>query len=416
MPNFKYQAMNAKGKQVSGNIEAESSIDAINKLREMGFFPTSVTEEMAVRKGGGAAERKGAAVGRPSLFQSKKVSAQKLAIVIRQFATLIAAGLPLLRSIKVLVDQQEPGYLKQILARLMESVESGSSFSDALKEYPDVFSKLFISMIKAGELSGAFDTVLNRLADYFEKTEKLKKKVQGAMIYPAAILTVAGLILGFLMAFIIPKFAQMFADMDLTLPLITQLLISISLLVKEFWYAPFLVLPLIILGVRTLLKNKAVRAALDRLLIQAPLFGDLFLKVYISRFARTLSTLISSGVPLLQALQNVRDAVGNDVVATAIMSIHDNVREGESIVEPMKSSAVFSPMVVNMIDVGEETGSMDAMLIKIADAYDEDVDNAVAGLTSLLEPIMIVTLAVIVGFLVIALFLPLVSLVSQLSK
>lgn len=414
MPIFKYQAMNSKGKQVSGTIEAESSIEAINKLRENSFFPTSVSETTAAKGESVTAKKKFLSTD-ITLFESKSVSMMKLTVFVRQFATLISAGLPLLRSIRVLSDQQSKGYLKKVLDQIALSVEAGSSFSEALKEYPEVFSKLFVSMVKAGEISGAFDVVLNRLADYFEKTMKLRKKVISAMVYPACIMTVALAILAFLMAFIIPKFGEMFADMELELPAVTELLITMSHGVKEYWYAPVFAIIVLSFIFKMMIKNDKFRYAFDKIKINIPMFGSLFLKVYISRFTRTLSTLISSGVPLLQALMNIKDTIGNEVVAAAITNIHNNVREGESIVEPMKDSPVFSPLVVNMIDVGEETGSMDSMLARIADSYDDDVDNAVSSLTSLLEPLMIVILAVIVGFIVIALFLPMISLVTQLS-
>ncbi|MDX9702112.1 MAG: type II secretion system inner membrane protein GspF [Candidatus Auribacterota bacterium] len=419
MQKFKYVAMTNQGKEVTGLIEAENTTIAIGQLREKGLFPTSIAPD----KGGKSAnsprsknsgKKKSMLNMEIKLFTSGRVKTSLLALFTRQLATLIDAGLPLLRSINVLREQQSQGTLKNTLEDVAMSVEGGSSFSEALGKFPKIFTPLYVNMIKAGEAGGVLEVVLNRLAEFAEKSEKLKKRIKSAMVYPAFVIGVAAAVLSFLVTFIVPKFAEMFYDLKLELPWMTSFLITVSDLFKKQWYIPLIAIAALIVVLKLIRKSKKGKYLIDKLLLNFPLIGMLIRKVAIARFTRTLGTLITSGVPILQSLMIVKDTSGNEVVSRAVEKVHDSIREGESIVEPLKSSTVFPPMVISMIEVGEETGALAEMLIKIADNYDEDVDAAVEGLTSLLEPFLIVFLAVVVGFIVIAMFMPLISLLQQL--
>ena len=428
MPKFNYVALDARGQESAGVLEAPNSNDVIAHLRQSGYFPTSVVEE---GKGGGAraAKKKSPKAvatksGSPAkkgggivLFQKKTIKAKTLMIFTRQLATLIDAGLPLLRGLNVLAKQEKDLVLKNTINLLAEGVTGGSTFSESLAQHPKIFNKLYINMVKAGELGGVLELVLNRLAEFQEKAEKIKNKVVAAMFYPVVVIIIAMLILSFLLVFIVPKFQQIFHDMlgNKPLPGITQFVIDASNILKSEWY--YVVGGIIVLTVtyRIFAGSAAGRIVLDRLKLYMPLFGDLTRKSSISRFSRTLGTLVTSGVPILQALNITRDTAGNSVIADAITKVHDSVKEGESIVQPLEASGVFPPMVISMIDVGEETGQLPEMLLKIAEVYDDEVDNAVSGLTSLLEPIMIVILAVIVGTIVIALFMPLISIIQGMQ-
>ena len=352
-----------------------------------------------------------------SLFTNKSVKPQQLVMFIRQFATLINAGLPLLKSIKVLWEQQKAGTLKKTLENITDQVENGSTLSESLIKHPNVFSKLFINMVRAGEAAGAMDIVLLRVADFYEKSYKIKAKVKSALIYPIIVVCAAIGVLLFLVLFIIPRFAEMFKDMGVALPMPTRILIGLTNAML-LWYTWVFIIGFfaLLFFLYYLVKRTATgRYRIDYVKLYFPMFGILVQKVAIARFARTLGTLVSSGVPLLKALNIVKDVIGNDVVAMAVSKVSDSIREGESIAGPLKQHKVFSPIVINMIDVGEETGRLDEMLMKIADNYDDDVDIAIGSLTSMLEPVLIITLAFIVGSIVISLFLPLVSLISTLG-
>ncbi len=344
-------------------------------------------------------------------------------IFTRQLATLIDAGLPLLRGLNVLAKQEKDVVLKGTINNLADAVQGGSTFSESLAQHPKIFNKLYINMVKAGELGGVLELVLNRLAEFQEKAQKIKNKVVSAMFYPIIVLFIAVVIMGFLLVFIVPKFQQIFHDMlgDSKLPGLTEFVISCSNVVKSAFWPPlnFLItagiLFVVILAYVGFASSKFGRRFLDMTKLKAPVFGDLTRKNSISRFSRTLGTLVTSGVPILQALNITRETAGNTIIGEAIGKVHDSVKEGESIVQPLEASGVFPPMVISMIDVGEETGQLPEMLLKIAEVYDDEVDNAVAGLTSLLEPIMIVFLAVVVGTIVIALFLPLIEIIKKMS-
>ena len=427
MPRFTYVALNSRGEESTGLLEAASTNEAIGQLRQAGFFPTSVYEE---GKGGGrdgkAAKRaaKTARVIQPRarkgivLFQRKKVKPKLLMIFTRQLATLIDAGLPLLRGLNVLAKQERDAVLKNTINNLAESVQGGSTFSESLAQFPLIFNDLYINMVKAGEIGGVLELVLTRLAEFQEKAAKIKNKVAAAMVYPLIVMTMAIAIMGFLLVFIVPKFEAIFHDMlgDRPLPVITTFVITVSRFVQGHWLVLLVLLFAVLAGYKFANRTAKGRATFDRVQLGFPLFGDIIRKTAISRFSRTLGTLVTSGVPILQALNITRETAGNMVIARAIGQVHASVKEGESIVQPLEASAAFPPMVVSMIDVGEETGQLPEMLLKIADVYDDEVDNSVAAMTAALEPIMIVFLAVVVGTIVIALFLPLISIIQGLQQ
>ena len=304
--------------------------------------------------------------------------------------------------------------LKNTINRLADSVQGGSTFSEGLAQHPRIFNDLYVNMVKAGELGGVLEVVLTRLAEFQEKAQKIKNKVVAAMVYPLIVLFLAVGIMTFLLVFIVPRFEAIFHDMlgDKPLPTITVFVIGVSGFVQNHWAILVGILVAVVIGYKVLARTRAGRNFLDRVRLRAPLFGDLIRKTAISRFSRTLGTLVTSGVPILQALTITRETAGNSVIARAISQVHDSVKEGESIVLPLETSGAFPPMVISMIDVGEETGQLPEMLLKIAEVYDDEVDNSVAALTSLLEPIMIVFLAIVVGAIVIAMFLPLVGILD----
>jgi type IV pilus assembly protein PilC len=422
MPSFAFVALDAQGQQVSDHLEATSQTEAINLLRSRGLFPTSVKEGSAATKvktqkvAAKAGPKKSLNISIPFL-EKKTVPAKTMMVFTRQLATLIDAGLPLLRGLTVLGKQEPDPVLKKVINQLSETVQSGSSFSDGLLTHPKIFNKLYVNMVKAGELGGVLEIVLNRLAEFQEKAEKVKGKVKSAMMYPAIVMIIAVVIVVGLMIFIVPTFEKIFADMlgGKPLPLITSIVVGTSRALTQN------ILWIVIGGValyaalKYLLGTPAGSLFMDNFMLKAPLFGDLTRKTAISRFTRTLGTLVTSGVPILQALNITKETAGNAVIASAIAKIHDAVREGESIVRPMEASGVFPSMVISMVDVGEETGQLPDMLIKVANLYDDEVDNAVGAMTSMMEPIMIVFLAVVVGSIVVALFLPLIGIIQGMQ-
>src|SRR4051812_5684709 len=428
MPRFTYIALDSRGQESTGLVEASTTNEAIGELRRAGYFPTHVYEEGAVaaaqpkaarqkKTKEPRAERKAGGVN-IVLFQRKTVKPKVLMIFTRQLATLIDAGLPLLRGLNVLSKQERDATLKNTINKLGESVQDGSTFSEGLAQHPRIFNDLYVNMVKAGELGGVLEVVLTRLAEFQEKAQKIKNKVLAAMVYPVIVMFLAVGIMTFLLIFIVPRFQAIFHDMlgDKPLPAITVFVIGISGFVQNNWMLLLGAIVGLIIGYKLLSRTPGGRAVLDRIKLRAPLFGDLLRKTAISRFSRTLGTLVTSGVPILQALTITRETAGNVVIANAISQVHDSVKEGESIVQPLEASGAFPPMVISMIDVGEETGQLPEMLLKIAEVYDDEVDNSVAALTSLLEPIMIVFLALIVGTIVIALFMPLISIISGLQQ
>ena len=336
----------------------------------------------------------------------------------RQLATLVDAGLPLLRGLRVLEKQEKNITLKDIIGQLGVSIEGGSTFSEGLAQHPKVFNRLFVNMVKAGELGGVLEVVLARLSEFMEKAQKIKGKVIAAMFYPAAVITVAIVILAVLMVWVVPKFKDIFKDMlpGKPLPGFTRFVLGISDAIASHFILTSIFVIIIGAALVAFVRTRAGRRLFDKFKLNMPVLGPVISKVAISRFTRTLGTLVSSGVPILQALTIVKETSGNVIVGAAVGAVHESVKEGETITAPLEASGVFPPMVISMVDVGEQTGALPEMLMKIADNYDEEVDNAVAAMTSLLEPIMIVILAVIVGSIVIALFLPLIKLMEEVGE
>ncbi len=427
MPRFKYVAMDAKGKEVSNIVDAESTAAAVARIRELGFFPTQVAELGGASAGAGKkavapAAKPGAKGKKKSLLQMEigggKVKGRLLSQMTRQLATLIGAGLPLLRGLNVLKKQERNPVLNRTLGSLIESIESGSTFSEALSQHPKIFTKLYVNMVKAGEVGGVLEVVLSRLAEFQEKAEKIKSKVKAAMVYPAIVLTMAFVMLFVLMLVIVPKFESIFADLlpGQSLPWLTQVVSGVSKFMVNNIIVVLGAIVAFIVMIKFLLKSDKGRFIWDAMKLKMPIFGDLFRKVAVSRFSRTLGTLVSSGVPILQALNIVKETAGNAIVARAVKHVHDSVKEGESIAAPLEQSRVFPPMVISMIDVGEETGELSDMLIKIADTYDDEVDTAVGALTSTLEPILLVFLAAIVGTIVISLFMPIIKIIENIGN
>ena len=415
MPLFAYTAVDAQGKTHQGTVEANHAADAATAIKKQGQFPTNIAETSAAAKSKGKGFSLSFSMGGGSA--TGKVPAKVLTVFTRQLSTLISAGLPLLRSLRTLSKQEKNVNLKKIMGILAESVEGGTTFSEALSQHPKAFNKLYVNMVKAGELGGVLEIVLTRLAEFAEKSQRIRGKVTSAMVYPLVVLTIAVVIVAFLMLFIVPKFEAIFQDMlgGRPLPTITQVIMDLSRFIQGNFILIGVALVVLVVGFRFALRLPGISTAVDRYKLKLPLFGDLLTKTSVARFSRTLGTLVSSGVPILQALQITRDTAGNERVSEAIESIHDNVKEGESMVAPMEASQIFPPMVVSMVQVGEETGQLPDMLTKVADVFEEEVDVAVSGLTSLLEPVMIVLLALIVGTIVVALFLPLITIIQDLT-
>lgn len=424
MATFLYEALNAAGKPQKGSIEATTTEEAIQRIKGQGYFPTSVREQKGKKADAPAAGDEAKAKKKKEVsFSFGKVKPKHLTLFTRQLSTLQDAGLPLLRSLQILEGQQKPGKLKNVLQGVCEDVEGGSSLSEAMAKHPKAFNRLYTKMVAAGEVGGVLDIILQRLAEFMEKAQSLKRKIRAAMLYPIAVVVISTVIVTGIMYFIIPKFQEIFRDFGVKLPLLTRYLIGLS-----SWIAGnnvgqaipgwvFIVFaPLFIwLFIKFARKAKPGKAALDTILLWSPLFGKLARKSITARFTRTLGTLISAGVPILEAVLITRDTSGNYVFEKALTRVHDSIREGESFAGPLRESKVCDAIVVNMIDVGEETGDMDAMLLKIADNYDEEVDVEVSGLIKLIEPMLIVFLGVIIGGIVIAMFLPLVAMIESLQ-
>jgi len=416
MPTFAYEAMDKTGRATKGVIEASGKDEAREKLKAQGLHPTDIQP----RAGGKASSAKKPAAAvreRKRTFTiGSGVRSKDLTLFTRQFSTLIDAGLPVVRALDIMEQMTPPGALRNVIMDVRDEVEAGASLSDAMGKAPQVFDELYVSMIRAGEAGGLLGTILNRLADFREKSQKLKRQIIGALIYPAAVLTVAGAILTLIIMYIVPKFKKMFEDMNIPLPFLTEILMSIADTMVEYYYLIPLVPFLLVGGIWGIRLTRGGRYALDQVTLYLPIFGTIVRKSTISRFCRTLGELSSAGVPILDALGILRTAVGNLVVAEAVGDIHAAIREGENIADPMRRSGVFDIMVVNMIEVGEETGELDKMLLKIADTYDSEVDVLVSSMMSLLEPFLIIGMGGAVGFIVIALFLPLISIIQGMNQ
>jgi|EP01012_Entosiphon_sulcatum_P004243 type IV pilus assembly protein PilC len=408
MPTFVYEARDATGQLRKDTIEAANLRAATQRLQEQRM---TVIQIKAKAAGAGADGLAGL------LSRMKKVDEQALTVFSRQFATMINAGLAMVRCLDILSEQTEDKKLRETLIQVRRDVEGGSTLSNSLAKHPQVFSMLYISMVKAGEMGGVLDEVLERLAGFMEKDFALKKKVKSALTYPVVILLMATGIVFFLVTYILPTFVALFEGMSLALPLPTQILIAVTKGARN----PAVMIPLVILlgvggfMVGQYIKTPAGRKQYDMMRLNIPVFGLLNRKVAISRFCRTLGTLLSSGVPIMQALEIVGRASGNEIIAMTVTKVRESIREGESIASPLGASGMFPPMVTQMVAVGEETGNLDAMLSKIADFYDTEVEYMLASLTSMLEPIMIVGMGGIVGFIVISVFLPLYQLIGNIG-
>jgi type IV pilus assembly protein PilC len=428
MATFAYEALNAAGKPQKGTIDAGNTEEAIQRIKSQGYFPTSVREQKGGKKEAG---KDGALTASQAKKAKKKgggqgfgrVSQKVLTTFTRQLSTLQDAGLPLLRSLQILESQQKPGKLKNILMGVCEEVEGGSSLSESMGKFPKAFNTLYVKMVNAGEIGGVLDIILQRLAEFMEKSERLKRKIKGAMVYPIVVVAIAMLILTGIMYFIIPKFEAIFTDFGVVLPKLTLWLIGTSRWVagglpNQKIAGIFFVIPApFVIWILWKLIRKAGpgKAATDYAILYSPIFGKLVQKTTIARFTRTLGTLISAGVPILEAVKITKETCGNYVFEKALGKVHDAIREGEGFAPTLRETKTCDGIVVNMIDVGEETGELDAMLLKIADNYDEEVDVAVASLVSLLEPLMVVVLGGIVGTIVVAMFLPLVKMIESLQ-
>jgi len=415
MPTYKFEALDTSGDEVKDQIDASNEEEAQQKIKQLGYFVTKLTATQSA-SAKGKKKKKGQGGKKAKTFAFGGVSNKQLCIFTRQFSTLQDAGLPVLRSLRILEAQMKPGALKNALIDVVDDVESGSTLSDSLGRHPKCFDRLYVNMVRAGEAGGALEIILQRLAEFKEKAQTLKGKIIGAMIYPAVVITVAVSILTFIMVAIIPKFKKIFDEFGMKLPWATQTLIEISTWFADYWW----VLPLFPMGAYLLLKlirlTKTGTYALDMGLLWIPVVGKLAEKTIVARTMRTLGTLVSSGVPILEALSIVRETANNAVFERCFQRVYESIREGDTIADPMRESRLVDDMVVNMIEVGEETGDLDTMLYKIADFYDEEVDNQVKSLISLIEPLMIVVLGFIIGAIVISLFLPLIKLLEGLSK
>ena len=433
MATFQYIAKDPAGNETRGQVEAKDRNAAIAAVRAQGLLPTALGE---VKGGGGAAPapksgkkpakakspKKGGMLSKeiniklPNWMQGK-IKTKVLTQFTRQLATLVNAGLPLMRGIEVLKRQMKDPRMKDALEGIGENIASGGTFSESLTQYPKIFDNLYVNMVKAGEAGGVLEVVLGRLAEFAEKSEKIKNKVKGAMIYPIVVLVAAVGITAFLLVTVIPKFKQVFADMmgGAELPAVTQAVIKASEFVQHNGLQVFLGIVAVVVLFKVFKRTEKGAYMLDVLSLKMPVTGTLAQRSAVSKITRTLGTLLSSGVPILQSLQIVRDTTGNRVLAKAVQTVHDSVKEGESMTQPLSQCPVFPPMVVSMVEVGEETGALAEMLTRIANTYDDEVDNAVAGMTAAIEPALIIVLAVVVGTIVIAMFLPMIKIISSVS-
>jgi type IV pilus assembly protein PilC len=405
--------MDSRGQEVKAEVEAGTQEEAIAKIRSLGQFPTQVRAKGKKGPAPAAAGPKKKA----RAFAIGRVNNKQLTQFTRQMSTLQDAGLPILRSLRILEGQTKPGVLKNALMDIIEDVEAGSTLSEAMEKHPKAFNRLYVCTVRAGEAGGVLDQILRKLAEFMEKAEALKRRIVGAMVYPVMVIGVAVLIVSLIMIFIVPKFEEIFARFEIKagLPAPTKLLIAISHGIFNYWY----LIPLIPLGLwliaRSIKASTFGRYAIDWIKMKIPIVGSIVGRQAIAKFSRTLGTLITAGVPILEALNITRETVGNEVVSRALAQVHDSIREGESIAGPLRASGVVDPIVVNMVDVGEETGELDKMLVKVADTYDEEVDHLVGSLVNAMEPIMIIFLGGTIGFIVVSLFLPLVDLIKFAS-
>lgn len=406
MPNFAYKARAATGAVLSGTVEAADQRTAVDQLRAQRLILLEINEVSpglmdSLKKMG---------------FFKPKVEQKDIVLFSRQLSTLVSAGVALVSGLNILQEQIISPTFRNIVLKIKEDIESGLPIADALRKHPDAFTDLYVAMIKAGEVGGILDVILERLSNYLESAEQLRGKVKGAMMYPAVVCTIAGAVTVFLLVGVIPTFKEIFSSFGAELPLPTRIVIGISEALQNQWYVFAGVPALAFVGFKKWTKTEKGKYIFDAQTLKVPLFGPLLKKVAVAKFTRTLGTLVKSGVPILQAMETVAQTAGNKVIEQAVMSARESIREGERIAEPLKKSGVFPPMVVQMIAVGEETGNMDIMLNKIADFYDQEVDVAVKGLTSMIEPIVIVVMGIVIGGIVVAMFIPMFELGQLAGK
>ena len=436
MATFQYIAKDASGNETRGTVEAGDRSSAIAAVRAQGLMPTALGEVKSAAPAPAAAPARGKAAKKPAAkkggglnknieikiklpkFLQGRIKTKVLTQFTRQLATLVNAGLALMRGLEVLKRQMKNQQMREALDGISDTIAAGGTFSEALTAYPKIFDNLYINMVKAGEAGGVLEVVLARLADFAEKSEKIKNKVKGAMIYPTVVLIAAIGITAFLLVMVIPKFKQVFNDMlgGQALPAVTEFVIQASEFVQHNGLMIFIAVVALFVIVKVIGKTEAGAYFFDALKLKLPVIGTLAQRSAVSRFSRTLGTLLSSGVPILQSLVITRDTTGNRVLSNAIQTVHDAVKEGESMTQPLSQCSVFPPMVISMVEVGEETGALADMLTRIADTYDDEVDNAVAGMTAAIEPALIIVLAVVVGTIVIAMFLPMVKIIGSVSS
>jgi type IV pilus assembly protein PilC len=421
MSNFAYVAFDSRGREAKGILDVIDQSEAMRRLKEMGYFPTKIILRAPDKAGTGQRKQRGKVFSRRGIFSlsvgGTGVNSKTLCVFTRQMATLVEAGMPLLRGLRILEEQERNPNLKRVIGDIGTVVEGGDSLSEAISHHPKVFNRLYINMVKAGEMGGVLEVVLKRLADFMEKAQKIKGKIVAALFYPTAVITVAITILSLLMVFVVPKFKEIFDGLlkGRSMPPFTTFILNLSTALKSHVFLEIGSILALAILLKIFVSTKAGRRIFDRVKLNCPLIGPIISKVAISRFARTFGTLVSSGVPILQTLTIVKETTGNLVVSDAVAAVHESVKQGETITVPLKASGIFPSMVVGMIDVGEQTGALPEMLMKVADNYDDEVDNAVASMTSLLEPIMIIFLAVVVGSIVIALFMPLIAIIDGID-
>lgn len=396
MPVFEYTARTASGEETMGTVDAASREAVVQQLRRNRMVVVRVREKKKAARG-------------------KGIPTRDIVIFTRQFATMINSGLPLVQALDILAKQSENKSLSEVTQQVVYDVESGNTLADALSKHPRAFSQLYVNMVAAGEAGGILDTILLRLAEFLEKNDLIVRKVKGAMIYPAVIFTVAGIAIVVLLVFVIPTFQNMFASVGLELPLPTRIVIMLSQILQGFWWAMILGVGALVWAIRQYYKTSGGQLVIDKLMLNLPVLGDLLRKSAVSRFTRTLGTLLSSGVSILEGLEITARTAGNRVIHDAVMAARGSIAGGETIAAPLEESGVFPPMVTSMIAVGEATGGLDEMLAKIADFYDDEVDAAVGALLSLMEPVMIVFLGAVVGGMIVAMYLPIFDMINAVQ-
>ena len=399
MPVYVYKALDVSGKAVRGIIDAESPRSARAKLRGSGIYPAELKEEAR-------SETSRTQTVRNIWLLFQQVRLQEIAVMTRQLATLIGAGVPLVPALNALINQVENNTLRKVITQVRERVNEGSTLSDAMRPYPRIFSELYTNMVGAGEASGALEAVLQRLADFIENQVNLRNKIRATLAYPVFMLFIGTGILIFLMTFVIPSVTEIFRESKRVLPAPTILLLTISSFFKNYWWVLASIGAAVVIGLKRYIRTEAGRMFYDRLKLSIPIVGGLTTKIAISRFSRTLATLLNSGIPLLSSLEIVRTVVNNQVIADAIAGAQENIREGQEIHTPLAQRGVFPPLVIQMIAIGEKSGELEQMLFKVAEAYDNEVEATIGSLTSMLEPVMILIMGVAVGFIVLAILLP----------